>query len=235
MSLGNSTRPKVSAVFFGPQSKAPDGRILSATHAFLSGHEYGSRLLRAVAHLDEDWTELSSSANDLRFSNQIHSHIRNLSAWASGTSSNDVSKERSAAVVLPLVLIIQLSQYLQYLETINTSHAALRGEASALGGFQGLCEGLAAALTTAYSEDVAAVIENGIVFMRLLMLIGAQAELADQMMGTKSSVSAIQFEDELEITHILRDFPEVRRISNCPKSRKLLNHSAFGFSFMLQL
>ena len=198
-----------SAAFFCPQGRAPPERYLVSLQAFLRQNPYGECLLQHVVRLDEVFQMFCSARDDIRTLPNGPSYVRMLIDWAAGGSSAAISQARNGIIALPLLLILQLGQYLRYLEIHSLSHSDFVEQVRHVGGIQGYCGGAAAALSIACAKDEAEVIQNAAVFLRLLVGIGACIEAADHPSTGESTVIACRLKHEGQGEELAARFPGV--------------------------
>ena len=85
----------------------------------------------------------------------------------------------SGILSFPLLMIIQVGQYLKYLELHGIKHAEFIAQLRKGGGVQGYCGGLPPAIAIACSKNEKEVLENATIAMRIELAIGAYGELGD--------------------------------------------------------
>lgn len=168
-----------SAAIFCPQSKAPGERYLEELHAFLHQNHHLRGFVQDILSLGNTWAILASTREDIAGLDQGPRYIQNLADWISTGQSSKVANCMSGILSLPLLVIIQVSQYFQYLELYGLSHSQLAEKLRAGGGIQGYCGGLCPALAIACSSDESEVVERAAAAMRIALAIGAYGELGD--------------------------------------------------------
>ncbi|KAL6720906.1 hypothetical protein ACLMJK_000005 [Lecanora helva] len=172
--------PQIASVgIFCPQSKAPGESYLAELHGFLCQNQYLRKLIPEVLSLRDTWTFLAKERDDIAGLSQGPKHMENLAEWITTGRSPEIASCMSGIVVLPLIVIIQVSQYFQYLQLYDLSHSQMADRLRAGGGIQGYCGGLCPALAIACSTDESEVIDNAVVAMRIALAIGAYGELGD--------------------------------------------------------
>lgn len=210
----------VSAAFFCPQSKAPAAEYLDALYQFLSHNPLGTTFLAYIATLDELWPILSSARDDIRDLPNALDNIRVLVDWAKGGSSEPISKASSGVIALPAVFIVQLGQYLRYLDFHALSHAEFLTQLKDVGGVHGYCGGAAAALSVACAADETQLIEHAGKLLHLFLGIGCCIEAVDDWTTSESTVLACRLKYEGQGDVICSLFPGVRS-----PARKLLQEA----------
>ncbi|KAL9608393.1 MAG: hypothetical protein Q9167_006773 [Letrouitia subvulpina] len=179
MPFGIRSPPVASAAIFCPQSKAPGEAYLGELHAFLCQNHHLRGFVQDILSLGDTWAVLGSTRKDIAGLSQGPQYIQNLVNWISTGQSSKIANCMSGILSLPLLVIIQISQYFQYLEQYSLSHDQLAEKLRAGGGIQGYCGGLCPALAIACSRDEAEVVEHAAAAMRIALAIGAYGELGD--------------------------------------------------------
>ena len=134
----------VAAAFFCPQAKAPDVDYLNGIHSFLSKSPHGKALLQKIIDLklNDTWTTFASSRDDVAALAQGPKYVDMLHDWAAGGAAEALAEARSGIVALPLLLIVQITQYFRFLDVNGISHSTFLEGVSKGGGLQGYCGGL---------------------------------------------------------------------------------------------
>lgn len=209
MVLDRVQRRSLSAAFFCPQSTAPDKEYLAGLHSFLRQNHHGQVLLLEVCHLDKVWPIFANSRDDVHGLSQGPVYIDILRRWAETGESSALAAVRSGIIALPLLVILQIGQYLRYLEYHKLAHHAFVAEIRQAGGVQGYCGGLPAAMAVACAKDEMDVVNKAAITMRVLLGVGAYAEAADDTNGTGSTTLALRLKFEGQGTDLTRRFPGV--------------------------
>lgn len=179
MSSSTGSQQIASLAVFGPQSKSPGETYLCEVRSFLVGKKYIASLIEQILSLQDVWAILANERDDIAKLSQGPRYLRNLAEWISTGNSSKVSNCMSSIISLPLLTIIQICQYLQYLDLSGKCHSQFLQEVQAGGGIQGYCGGFLPAIAIACSKDEAEVVENTAIAMRVALAIGAYAELGD--------------------------------------------------------
>lgn len=134
----------ISGAFFCPQAGAPDEEYLNGLHSFLSQHKQGQSLLREVSNLKNDkiWSIFAEAREDIANLSPGPEYVDMLYDWAVEGVSKPLAAARSGIVALPLLVILQVGQYLRYLDYHGLSHQAFLVDVRKAGGLQGYCGGL---------------------------------------------------------------------------------------------
>jgi hypothetical protein len=135
----------ISAAFFCAQAAAPDEEYLNGLRTFLGQHKHGQSLLNEISELKHSqfWSTLAKANADVGSLQPGPEYVDVLYNWVVSGDSTPLASARSGVVALPLLVIIQISQYLRYLEYHNLSHQAFLANVQEAGGLQGFCGGLA--------------------------------------------------------------------------------------------
>ncbi|KAK4096011.1 ketoacyl-synt-domain-containing protein [Parathielavia hyrcaniae] len=159
-----------------------------------------------------------------------------LHDWAANGVSALLATARSGIVALPLLLILQITQYLRYLDHHGLSHDDFLAGVAHAGGIQGYCGGLPSAMTIACAKDEAGVIKHTAIAMRNVLGVGAYGQAADDMGGTGSTTLAMRLKYEGQGNELTRQFPgthisaitEPRSVSTVGPAGKL--HELYCFA-----
>ncbi|KAH7320277.1 BcPKS16, polyketide synthase [Stachybotrys elegans] len=200
---------RLSAAFFCPQSRAPDEEYLAALHAFLAANPLGRLLLAKVADLETNqvWSIFASARPEIQALAQGPEYIRVLRDWALYGISGPLAAVRSGIVALPLLVILQIGQYLRYLDFHQLSHDDFLSAVGGAGGLQGYCGGLPSAIAIGCAHSVEQVVENAAICLRLLVGIGAYGEFADDTNGSGSTTLALRLKREGQGQELTLRFP----------------------------
>lgn len=178
--FNKSTASQMASVaLFCPQSKAPEESYLDHLHAFLMRHEYMEPFRQEITNLKDFWLSLAQENKDIAALAQGPRYLQNLAEWITTGKSTLVSGVMSGIMSLPLLVIIQIGQYFEYLEIQGIKHAEFVAQLRKGGGVQGYCGGLPPAIAIACSKDEKEVLKNAGVAMRIVLAIGAYGELGD--------------------------------------------------------
>jgi hypothetical protein len=170
---------QISAAIFYPQSKAHTTEYLARLHTFISQNEYLKPLLDDIRALEETWSIIASERVDIAALSQGPRFLSYLSTWARSGESSQLAATISGILALPLLVVVQITQYTQYLGSRNIKHAEFLQYLRHRGGVQGYCGGLLPAFAISCSKDEFEVIRNAAIAMRLALVIGAYGELGD--------------------------------------------------------
>ncbi|TVY40548.1 3-methylorcinaldehyde synthase, partial [Lachnellula occidentalis] len=148
-----------------------------------------------------------NARDDVRALSQGPVYVDILRGWAANGESHRLSEIRSGIVALPLLIILQIGQYLRYLEFHGLAHQEFLAEIRHAGGAQGYCGGLPSAIALACARDETEVVMNAGIAMRILLGIGAYGEAADEGNGTGTTTLALRLKYEGQGDELARLFP----------------------------
>jgi hypothetical protein len=204
-----------SAVFFCPQNKPPKASYLDLIRRYLRNNATIQPFRSAILEsLFATWEILGQTNPGIAAMTQGPRYIQHFHDWIAATESPSTSTEMqwtetmSGMISLPLLTIMQIVQYFQYLETRQISHAQFVEEIR-IGGAQGYCGGLLPAAAIAASLNEEEVVKNAGIALRLALAIGAYAELGDDenIPGPTTVVLRTKYSGQAE--EIVSSFPGV--------------------------
>ena len=203
-----SLLPLPSLAVFCPQSKAPKESYLDQMHSYLSGKEVLKPFMEAAMDLSETWSIFASHREDIAEMNRGPVCIQALSDWIAYGNAASVLNNMSGVLALPLLTIIQIGQYFQFLELKDLSHSELLEHLQS-GGIQGYCGGLLPAIAIASSSDETELIFNASKCLRIALAMGAYSELGGDEFSYGSTTMVIRLQEESQGDEIIQKFPGV--------------------------
>ena len=135
--------------------------------------------------------------------------MQNLSNWITTGDSAPIANALSGILSLPLLVIIQLGQYFQYLDLHGVRHSDFLAQVRKGGGVQGYCGGLPPAIAIACSKDEAELVKNAAVTMRIVLGIGAYGELGDDESVPGATTVVVRMKRAGQGEELVRRFPGV--------------------------
>ena len=171
-----SLLPLPSMAVFCPLSKAPKEEYLNQLHSFLSNNETLKPLLAAAKDLEKTWSIFAKHRADIAEMDGGPKSIKALAHWVANGDPSLLLNDMSGILSLPLLTIIQIGQYFQFLQLRGISHSELLEHLKA-GGTQGYCGGLFPAIAIACSSSEEEVVSNASTALRIALGVGAYAEL----------------------------------------------------------
>ncbi|KAI0141207.1 BcPKS16, polyketide synthase [Xylariaceae sp. FL1272] len=173
---------KPSLAVFGPQTQALEQEYLDELRLYILSNPYLKRLAKDVVLLHKLWTLAAKYRPDIANVRGGLSCVQALTNWLAKGDSGLLASLMSGIVVLPLLVIHQISQYFQFLDTSGLKHCEfLNSIRAGKGGIQGYCAGLLPAFAVACARDEDDVAENAAKAMRLGLIIAAYAALGDSL------------------------------------------------------
>jgi hypothetical protein len=139
------TKPGLaSAAFFGPRSQVVEEDYLASLHSFLRQNKHGQMFLREVAALDPDqvWSVFAAANAHVAALSEGPGLVAMIRDWAADGASGPFASCPSSIVWLSLLLVVQVAQYLQYLDHYALSHQEFMAGVAEGGGLHGYCGGL---------------------------------------------------------------------------------------------
>ena len=168
-----------SVIVFCPQSKAPQEGYLTQVQRFFASRSLFKQFRKEIVNLTNVWEIFAAQRKDIAALHQGPRYMQSLADWITTGASGPISNSMSGIITLPLLVIMQIGQYFQYLEVHGIKHSEFIAQLRKGGGVQGYCGGLPPAIALACSKDEEEVLENAATAMRIALGIGAYGELGD--------------------------------------------------------
>jgi hypothetical protein len=201
----------ISAAFFCPRARRPRHDYVTKLRSFLDQRPYAYELLDHVSRLHDARPLFAEARSDIRNLLNSQQNLNLLVAWSKGGPVGPVCDTSAGLVALPLLLVLQLGQYLRYLDVHNMSHEVFLRHVQHAGGIHGFCGGAAAALCIACAKDEAEVIENAAVFLPVMMGLGAAMDAAGDWEPDAPTTIAVRLRYEGQGEELLGQFPGVSK------------------------
>ncbi|KAF7886672.1 uncharacterized protein EAF02_003319 [Botrytis sinoallii] len=166
-----------SVAIFCPQSKAPQKVYLDRLHSFLCRNPCLEPFVQDIQDLPRTWQIFANHREDIAALKQGPRYMKNLSDWIKTGESEHIANAMSGILSLPLLVIIQIGQYFQFLELNGMRHSEFLTQLRNGGGVQGYCGGLLPAMVIACSKDETELAKYASVAMRIALGIGTYGEL----------------------------------------------------------
>jgi hypothetical protein len=205
----------ISAAFFCPRARRPRDDYVTELRSFLSRKTHGISLLEHISELPDTWHIFAEARPDIRDLQHSQANLNLLVDWSKGGPVPPVCETTFGLVALPLLLVLQLGQYMRYLEVSNVSHESFVRQTQQAGGIHGFCGGAAAALCIACAEDEAQVIRNASVLLPVMMGVGAAMDAAGDWDTNLPTTIAVRLKYEGQGEELLTQFAHV---SDPPRS-----------------
>ena len=208
-----------SAAVFCPQSKAPDATYLDQLRTYLCGNEKLKPFLQAIIGLSETWQIFANAREDIAALSQGPRYMQSLADWIQNGESSAVANAMSGIISLPLLTIIQIGQYFQYLEYTGMTHSGFLSQIRDAGA-QGYCGGLLPAIAIACSRDETELVKNATISMRIALGMGAYGELGDDEANSGPTTIVVRLKLEGQGDEIVQKFPGVSFIIRQSKEKR---------------
>ena len=198
-----------SMAVFSPQSKAPKEAYLDELRSYLCGKAELRPLLNAIEDLPNTWSYFAKYNSDIAALSQGLRYTQALSNWIKNGKSTNIANAMSGILSLPLLTIIQVVQYFQFLEVKKLRHSDFMERLRDRGGVQGYCGGLMPAIAIACSKDETEVATNASKAMNIALGVGAYGELGDDENIEGPTTIVVRLKHEGQGEEIIKDFPDV--------------------------
>ena len=197
-----------SALFFNPQSKAAEVDYLNSLQQYLSSRKHFYTFVEAVRSLPQAWETLAVHHKNIIASNRGQSAAKLLAEWIDTSNSSEIANGMSGSLTLPLLTIIQICQYFQFLEVQGFKHQNLLQSLSK-GGIHGYCGGLLPAVAVAVSSNEEELVQNASKALRLALAIGAYSDLGDEDAHSGPTNLVIRLKHPGQGEKMTQDYPGV--------------------------
>ena len=168
-----------ATAFFNPQANPATSDYLNGLRAYLINHRQLGPFVEAIRSLPQAWETFAHHRTDIASLAQGPRHTRALADWIDGADSSSIAHAMSGCCALPLLTIVQICQYFQFLDLKGTTHCQLL-HALSIGGVHGYCGGLLPAMAVALSSDERELAQNASKALRIAVGIGAYGDLGDE-------------------------------------------------------
>lgn len=202
-----------SLLVFGAVSKAPKDDYLTCVRLLLSAHNDLTLFKQEVLELPKLWEMYTTHNKDLKVLDHGPSCLEALSDWVKVGATHKLKEATFNILTLPLLTIIEVVQYFQFLQQSQLSHRDVLTHVGRGAGVQGYCAGLLTACAVAVSEDETELVKFACKCLRLAVGIGAYGDLGGIQVskGPLTAVAARLAEDE-QMDEITRKFPNVSHL-----------------------
>ncbi|KAL8941134.1 MAG: hypothetical protein Q9216_002433 [Gyalolechia sp. 2 TL-2023] len=195
-----------SAAFFNPQSKAADVGYLDSLQRYLHGYEQLSPFVEAIKALPQVWKSLASHNCQITASNQGQLSAQALAKWIDTSDSSTIANGMSGSLTLPLLTIIQMSQYFQFLQVKDVKHHELL-RLLGRGGVHGYCGGLLPAVAVAVSANEGELVRNASKALHLALVIGIYGDLGDNDIPGATTNMVVRLKHSGQGEKIVQNYP----------------------------
>ena len=197
-----------SALVFCPQNRPPKVDYLKRLRHELATNPALAPFVQAILDLPKTWDLYAWTNSDIAALKQGPQHIRQLRDWIVENNAAPLAETMSGILLLPLLTIIHITQYFQYLASMEIQHSEFL-EDIRVGGAHGLCGGMLAATAIAASSNESEVVQNACTSLRLALCIGACGELGDDPLNLGASTVVLRIQRIGYADEIVAKFPRV--------------------------
>ncbi|KAI1163974.1 BcPKS16, polyketide synthase [Nemania serpens] len=169
----------LSMLACGPHTRRPTKECLDSVRTFLLSDTRLQRLARDICNAERTRGIVAGRQAEIAALSRGPRYAQAFQAWIDQGESKTLLESRSGIIALPLLVVIQLTQYLQYLQLANSNHVALVDGLRRGGGIQGYCAGLLPAYAIACSKDEDELIKNAGTAFQIAFAIGLYQEIGD--------------------------------------------------------
>lgn len=201
-----------AAAFFNPQAKPATREYLNQVHVFLRNHAVLQPFADAIRSLPQTWDIYARHRSDLANLDQGLKYANALANWIEDGDSAVVADAMSGCCALPILTIVQICQYFQFLHFKGVRHHQLL-ESLGVGGVHGYCGGLLPAVAVALSSDEQELAQNASRALRIALGIGAYGDLGDVEVEGGFTNMVIRLKDAGQGEEIIRLYPGVSALS----------------------
>ena len=199
-----------SLLVFGSVSKAPKADYLTRLRLYLSAHKGLTLFKQEIIELPKLWELYSSHNKNLKALNHGLSSLEALSEWVTVGMTHKLTEPKFGILTLPLLTIIEVVQYFQFLQKSQLSHRDVLSHVGRGAGVQGYCAGLLAACAVAVSADEIELVKMACKMLSLAVGIGAYGDLGGIHVSKGPLLTvAARLAEESQMNEIAREFPAV--------------------------
>ncbi|KAL8898519.1 MAG: hypothetical protein Q9192_002045 [Flavoplaca navasiana] len=195
-----------TAAFFNPQANPVTAEYLSDLRTYLTNNQRLCPLVETIRLLPQTWQIFARHREDIASLAQGPKYTEALAEWIDGGDAASIVNAMSGCCALPLLTIVQICQYFQFLDLKRTTHLELMGALS-IGGVHGYCGGLLPAVAVALSGDEWELAQNASRILRIAVGIGAYGDLGDETMEGGFSNMVIRLKNPGQGEEIVRLHP----------------------------
>lgn len=199
----------LSMLACGPHTRRPTKECLDSARTFLLSNTRLQRLARDICNAERTRGIVAGRQAEIAALGQGPRYAQAFHAWIDQGESKTLLESRSGIIALPLLVIIQLTQYLQYLQLANSNHVALVDSLRRGGGIQGYCAGLLPAYAIACSKDEDELIKNAGTAFQIAFAIGLYQEIGDDENIPGATSIVLRLSTPGEGDEIVAQFPGV--------------------------
>ncbi|KAL5328987.1 hypothetical protein ACEPPN_002496 [Leptodophora sp. 'Broadleaf-Isolate-01'] len=207
-SISSSHTPSVA--IFGPQSKTPTDQYLADLSVYLRSKEILAPLVDAIKDLPEIWHTFLNFHEGFAALEDGPKSTQMMSDWIRGGRPMAWGDEvPSGMLALPMLTIIHLVQYFQYLDQRGVTHADLLKSLQDGAGIQGYCGGMLSAVSVACASSEEEIVANACKAIRVAVGIGAACDVMDDNPTKQSCIMVLRLKYDGQGEEIVKAFPDV--------------------------
>lgn len=169
--------------FFNPQASPVTAEYLNSLRVYIKDDGQLRPFVEAITSFPKTWEVFARHRTDLASLAQGPKYTRALADWIDGADSVSITQATSHFRMLrpppPVLTIIQVCQYFQYLELKGITHHQLLQSLSK-GGIHGYCGDLLPAAAVALSGDGWELAHNASIALRIALGVGADGDLGNE-------------------------------------------------------
>ncbi|KAI1332612.1 BcPKS16, polyketide synthase [Xylariaceae sp. FL0255] len=196
----------LSMAVCGPHTRRPTND-LDRIRSFLISDGRLSELVQAICALRESWDVVTSRRKAISALPQSTKYIDAFLNWIKSGEAEILIQSQSGIVQLPLLVIIQITQYVQYLDLAGVKHAELQESLKKNAGVQGYCAGLLPAYAIVCSKTESELGKYAATALRLALAVGAYQELGDEETLSGAGTMVLRLSSPGEGDEIVSQFP----------------------------
>ena len=206
-------------LLFGPGAKSLDVPYFSRIVSFFKDDADSQWALLAIRDIETCWDRLCESIPKLQRTSGVI-HAQKLADWLrTGVMTRQSTVANLPNAILgPLVIIAQLVEYLQHVNSLSPSRLGDKQGFQVPSGLQtetiGCCLGVFSALVVSSSSSWAQFCHNAAAVLRTVFVLGALSDAQDASDAAGPSVSLIAFwrggQSVSDLKKALEKYPEVR-------------------------
>jgi hypothetical protein len=200
----------LSAVVFGPQSKEPKPEYLVRIRDSLCQNKDLIPFVAAISELPKIWTSFQAHNRDIVTLAHGPQGLQALADWIANGASAWICKATYGIITLPLLAIIQITQYFEFLHDHHIKHRDVIRMAKNGAGIQGYCSGFFMAAAIAASEDERDLVKKASNALRLSVIVGLYSDLGAMGDQNGQGTMVIHLKSVGQTDEMLRSFPKVR-------------------------
>ena len=207
---------EISGLIFGLRIKPADSQYLEKIWRYINSHDKLRVLKSVVGSFSEILANLSEERTDVRSLTEAVNDTKQLQDWMSTGSASHILEATSGIVILPLLSLIQVTQYFNLLHVYDLRHRTFIQHLKKFGGIQGYCGGLPTAIAVAGSADDDDIVPNVAMVLRLAFVIGVFGEIGDNRAVSGPTMIVLRLKYRGQGEEIVAKFPGVSH--KCPCS-----------------